>query len=163
MDATSFASFWAFSALVIFLGLMIWLKVPGKIAGALDARSAEIEKSLDEARRLREEAQALLTEYKTKTAGAEAEAAKIVSEAKAEAERLTVETTRSLEEMIARRTKAAESKIAQAEAQAIAEVRAKAADVAVAAATSILAAKTKGQAADDLVMAGIAEVRAKLN
>ncbi|MEJ1157812.1 F0F1 ATP synthase subunit B family protein [Prosthecomicrobium sp. N25] len=163
MDATAYASFYAFTALIIFLGLMVYLKVPGKLMGALDDRSQKIRGELDEAARLRQEAQALLTEYQGKTRNAEAEAAAIIAEAKAEAERFTAETRKALEEMIARRTRAAEAKIAQAEAQAVAEVRAKAADVAIAAAGSILAQKMRGPAADDLIMGAIADVRAKLN
>lgn len=163
MDATGYASLWALAALVIFIGLLVYLKVPAKISAALDGRADTISQSLADAARLREEAQALLAEYKDKTRNAEAEAAAIVAEAKAEADRMTAEATKALEEMIARRTRTAEAKIAQAEAQAIAEVRARAADVAIAAAGTILAAKVKDGAGADLIASGIGEVRSKLN
>ncbi len=163
MDATSYASFWAFVALVIFLGIMIYLRVPQKMMAALDTRAAQIAKTIADAEQLRRDAAALLADYRAKTANAEAEAAAILTEAKAEAERLTAETSKALEEMIARRTRAAEAKISQAETQAIAEVRARAAEVAIAAATEILTAKTHGEAANGLILHGIAEVGAKLN
>lgn len=163
MDATSLASLWAFVSLLIFLGVIAYLKVPGKIGQALDGKVAAIEAELTEAKRLREEATSLLAAYKQKAADAELEAQSIVAEAKAEADRLAAETAKALDEVIARRTKAAESKIAQAEAQAIAEVRARATDVAVAAAEKLLAAKVAGRTGADLVAKGIAEVAAKLN
>ncbi|MEP3301659.1 MAG: ATP F0F1 synthase subunit B [Roseibium sp.] len=159
MDAT----FWAFVGLVLFLAAMFWVKVPGKISGALDNRADDIRKELDEARKLREEAQALLSDYQRKRHEAEGEAEAIIAEANSEAERLTVETNNPLEEMIARCSKAAEDKIAQAETQAIAEVRARAADIAVAAAEQILSAKVKDKVADDILSKSIAQVKEKLN
>jgi F-type H+-transporting ATPase subunit b len=163
MDATSLATFWALVSLLLFFGLIAYLKVPGKIGAALDGKVAAIEGELAEAKRLREEAQALLAAYKQKAADAELEAQSIVAEAKAESARLATETTKALEELIVRRTKAAEAKIGQAEAQAIADVRSRAADVAVAAAEKLLAAQVAGSTGSTLVAKGIAEVAAKLN
>lgn len=159
MDAT----FFALVALILFFGVIVWAKVPGKITGALDGRADAIRNELDEARRLREEAQSLLADYQRKRQEAEGEAEAIIAEAKREAEILTAETNTALEEMIARRTKAAESKIAQAESQAIAEVRARAADVAVSAAEKILVAKVTDAAADTLIADGIKQVKGALN
>ena len=82
---------------------------------------------------------------------------------KAEAERIAAEAKTKMEDFVARRTKTAESKIAQAEAQAVADVRAAAANAAVTAASTILSQSVKGSVADDLVGKGIAEVRSKLN
>ncbi len=159
MDAT----FWALVGLILFFALIIYIKVPGKIGASLDARAETIRKDLEDARKMREEAQALLSEYQRKRHEAEGEAEAIIAEATTEAERLTVETNQALEEMIARRTKAAEDKIAQAEAQAVAEVRAKAADIAVAAAEHILTAKVKDKVADDILTKSIGQVKDRLN
>lgn len=159
MDAT----FWALIGLILFFALIAYVKVPGKIGSALDSRADSIRKDLEEARRMREEAQALLSEYQRKRHAAEAEAEAIIAEANTEAERLTLETNQALEEMMARRSKAAEEKIAQAETQAIAEVRAKAADIAVAAAEQILSAKVKDKVADDILSKSIAQVKERLN
>ena len=163
MDATSLASLWAFIALLIFFGVIVYLKVPGKIGAALDGKVAAIEAELAEAKRLREEAAGLLAAYKQKAADAELEAQSIVAEAKQLADIATAEANKALDELIARRTKSAEAKIAQAEAQAVAEVRSRATDVAVAAAEKLLAAKVGGPTGSNLVAAGIAEVAAKLN
>lgn len=157
------ATFWALVALVIFLGIMVYLKVPGTVTSALDKRADTIRKELDEARRLREEAQVLLADYQRKGREAEAEAEEIVEQAKREAEALTAESARRLEEYVASRTKLAEDKIAQAESQALQEVRALSADVAIAAAEKILGAKVKGETANALIARSIGDVKSKLN
>src|SRR5688572_32761864 len=115
MDATSLATFWAFVALVLFLGVVVYFKVPGMISKALDARAAKIRSDLDEARRLREEAQALLAEFQQKRKEAEKEAADIVAAAKREAELLLTDAHKKTEDYVFRRTAMAEQKIAQAE------------------------------------------------
>lgn len=157
------ATIWAFVGLVIFLGLLAYLGVHRQIGAMLDKRAAGISDELDQARRLREEAQALLAEYQAKRTAAEREAADIVEGARAEAIRLTHDAEASIAEMIERRKKAVESKIAQAEAAAVAEVRAVAADVAIRAAARVLEAKVQGDVASDLVAKGIAEVKSRLN
>ena len=155
--------FWVAVAFVLFLGVLVYAGVHKTIIDALDQRTDRIKAELDEARRLRDEAGKLLADYQRKQHEAEREAEAIIAEAKAEAERVAAETRGKMEEYVARRTKLAESKIGQAEAQALADVRAAAADAAVAAAEKILRETAKGKVADDLIARGIADVRAKLN
>ena len=155
--------FWVLIAFVIFLGVLVRFGVPKMALSALDDRSARIKQALDEAQRLRSEAQAVLTQYQQKRAEAEKEAQAIIVSARVEAERLAGEAKGKVEEFVARRTKMAESKIAQAEAQALADVRAAAADAAVAAAEKILVQSTHGAAAENLIAKGIGELKAKLN
>ena len=100
MDAT----FWAFVALIIFLGVLAYFKVPGMINGALDGRAERIRNELDEARKLREDAQQLLAEYQRKRQEAEQEAQDIVSAAKHEAELIVKEAKQKTDEYVARRT-----------------------------------------------------------
>jgi F-type H+-transporting ATPase subunit b len=157
------AEFWVFVAFVIFVALVAYFGVHKKILGALDARSKRIADDLDEARRLREEAKRVLADYERKRREAEGEADAIVASAKAEAERLAQEAKAKAEDFVARRTRMAESKIAQAEVQAIAEVRAAAADAATGAAATILKARSTGSAGDELIGRGLAEVRSKLH
>ncbi|HWJ89216.1 MAG TPA: ATP F0F1 synthase subunit B [Pelagibacterium sp.] len=156
------ATFWAFIALLIFFGIVVYFKVPGMIAKILDDRIAKIEADLEEARRLREDAQALLAEYERKRKAAEGEAEEIVAAAREEAERMTAEAEAALEDMVARRTKAVEDKIAQAEAQAVAEVQARSADVAIEAARLLLADQVKENGAA-LVDQSIKDVASQLN
>jgi F-type H+-transporting ATPase subunit b len=155
-------SFFAMVGLVIFLGLMVFFGVPKIIAKMLDGKIKQIETDIAEAKRLRNEAAALLVEYEQKRVAAEKEAEGIVAAAKEEAERLTVEAQASLADLVTRRTKAVEDKIAQAEAQAIAEVRARSADIAIEAARTVLSDemnKNGGKVID----AAIADVAGRLN
>jgi len=157
------AEVWVTIAFVIFLGVLWKVGAHRLLIGALDGRSARIKSELDEARRVREEAQALLADYQRRRSEADREADAIVVAAKAEAERLAAEAKTRVEEFVARRTKMAEAKIAQAETQAVADVRAAAADAAVAAAEKILGDTAKGKIADDLIAQGVRDLKAKLN
>ena len=157
------AEFWVAVAFVIFVAGMGYLGVHRMIAKSLDDRAARIKDELDEARKLRDEAAALLADYQRKRQQAEAEAQDIITGAKAEAERMAIEAKVKIEEFVARRTKMAETKIAQAEAQAAADVRAAAAEAAVAAAERILTVEAKGPLAGELIAKGIEDVRKKLN
>ena len=154
---------WVAVCFVIFLGVLAYLGVHRKMLDALDHRSARIKAELDEARRLRDEAGKLLADYQKKQREAEQEAEAIVADAKAEAGLVAAEARVKMEEFVARRTKLAEAKIGQAEAQALADVRAAAADAAVTAAEKILRDTAKGKIADNLVAQGIADMKAKLN
>jgi F-type H+-transporting ATPase subunit b len=157
------AEFWVAVAFVIFVGILIYVGVPKLLLSALDDRAKRVQAELDEARRLKDEAQKLLAEYQGKQKQAETEAAGIIEGAKAEAERIAAEAKTKMEEFVARRTKMAETKIAQAEAQAVADVRAAAAEAAVSAAETILTESVKGKVADDLIARGIGDVKSKLN
>lgn len=157
------ATFWALVGLILFFAVIIYMKVPGKLAAALDNRAETIRTELEQARKLREEAQALLAEYQRKAREAEAEVEEIIDQAKREAEAFGAEAKKRVEDYVASRTKMAEGKIAQAEAQAIREVRSLSADVAIAAAQRILAARTRGAAAEGLIKQAIDDVKAKLH
>src|ERR1700680_1369731 len=123
--------FWVGVGTLIFLVIVIWKRVPGLVANSLDARAAAIAKELEEARRLRSEAEALLAEYRKKRATAEPEASSILAEARAEATRFSAESRAATKAQIIRRGKQAEEKIATAEAHAVAEIRAAAVDAAI--------------------------------
>ena len=157
------AETWVAIAFFVFVALLGYLGVHKTIVAALDSRANKIKADLEEARRLKDEAMALLAQYQKKRQEAETEAQSIVTGAKAEAERLSAEAKVKAEEFVARRTKMAEQKIAQAEAQAVADVRAAAADAAVAAAEKILAEQAKGDVANQLIAKGVDDVRNKLN
>jgi len=156
-------TFWALVALIIFLGIIVYVKVPGMITKALDDRAAKIRNELEEARRLREEAQALLAEYQKKRKEAEKEASEIVDAAKREAEAITAEARDKTDEYVTRRTALAEQKIAQAESDAMDEVRGSAVDMALAAATQILGDKVTAKTAGDLFKKSLADVKARMN
>jgi F-type H+-transporting ATPase subunit b len=155
-------TFWAFTALVIFLAIVVYLKVPGTITKALDARADKIKADLDEARRLRDEAKALLAEYQNKRKEAEKEAAEILASAKREADILRAEAQAKSEDYVRRRTLVAEQKIAQAESDAVNAVRASAVDLAIAASSKLLESRD-AKANADLFKQALADVKSKLN
>jgi F-type H+-transporting ATPase subunit b len=157
------AEFWVAVAFAIFLGGLIYLGVHEMMLKFIDQRRDRIKAELDEALRLKQEAQDLLAQYQRKQREAEQEAAAILAGASAEAERMVAEAKSKMEEFIARRSKMAETKIAQAEAQALADVRAAAAEAAVGAAEKILAQTVKGDVADRLIVKGVDDVKTKLN
>ncbi len=155
-------TFWATVALFIFVGIVVYMKVPGMITKALDGRADKIRADLDEARRLRDEAKALLAEYQQKRKDAEAEAAGIVDAAKREAATIAAEAKAKSEDYVRRRTAIAEQKIGQAETEAVNAVRASAVDLAIAASAKLLETKD-AKAASDLFKASLSEVKARLN
>lgn len=154
VDATFIAALGFF----LFFGLMIYLKVPGLVMKMLDGRSQAIAKELHDARRLREEAEALLADYQTKRAAAEVEAKAIVDAAKEQAAMVAEETRTSMQAAMARREKQAEDRIANAESKAADEVRAAAADAAIEAAERMLRGQMNDSAQAALVRAGVAEM-----
>ncbi len=148
---------------VLFIVLLGYLGVHKTITSALDGRISGIEKELAEAKRLREEAEAVLASYKKKASEAEAEAQAIVNQARAEAEAVAKETAERMADFVERRRKQAEAKIAMAEAQAAADVRAAAADAAVKAAETVIRSQVSNGAGAGFVTQGIADVKRLMN
>ena len=162
MEFLQDAHTWEIAGLVIFIGLLIYLKVPGMALAALDDRGAKIQAQLDEATKLREEAERLLADIKVQREAAEHHAEEIVALAQEEAARLAEDSKAKLEETIKRRAEMAERRIALAETQAAAEVKAAAADLAAQAAESLLAARLAAAKSDPLVDAAVALIPTKL-
>ena len=155
--------FWIAVGFVMVIALLMWKGVPAMVGKMLDQRAAIISAELDEARRLRAEAAALLADYKKRAAGAEAEAQIIVADARKEAVRFSEESRAALKAQIARREAAAKDKIAQAEAAALNEIRTLAADTAVNAAQKLIAARLDETRAKSLIADSIKGLGDKLN
>nr|WP_092742365.1 F0F1 ATP synthase subunit B [Xaviernesmea oryzae] len=160
---TSLATFWAFVGLILFLALIVYLKVPGMMAKALDERAERITNELAEAKRLRQEAQSLLTEYQRKRKDAEAEAAALVAAAEREAQAITAEAKQKSEDFVARRTALSEQKIKQAETDAINAVRATAVDLAIAAAERVIGQQVNASNDGALFTKALGDVKTRLN
>jgi len=148
---------------LIFIGVLVYFKVPGILGGLLDKRADGIRSDLDEARGLREEAQALLASYERKQREVAEQADRIVAKAKADAETAAEAAKADLERAIARRVKAAEEQVAAAEAAAMRDVRNRAIALAVAAAGDAIAAQMSAKDAGALIDGAIADVGARLN
>ena len=156
MEFLSTPEFWVAVSFFIFLGALFYFGVHKKVATLLDARAAQIAKELAEARRLREEAEKVLADYRRKQGEAASEADRII-------ESLAAETRKSVKDHFERRMKLAEDKIARAEQEAVREVRSVAVDAAVAAAQALIAAKLTPDQAEKLVSESIDSLKSKLN
>ncbi|MGI9379077.1 MAG: F0F1 ATP synthase subunit B [Methyloligellaceae bacterium] len=156
-------SFWVAISFFGFIGLLMYYKVPQKAGEALDKRADKIRDELEEARKLREEAQAILADYQRKQKEAEESAKEIIALAKQEAETYATETRQALAESLERRTRIAEDKIGRAEAQAMDEVRAAAVDVAIAAADKLIADNLTDSTSGQMIDRTIKELQSKLN
>jgi F-type H+-transporting ATPase subunit b len=163
MEFFAEAETWVVVGFFLLVALLVWKGVPKIVGKMLDDRAAIISAEIQEARRLREEAAAVLADYKRKAANAEKEAEAIVTEARADAERFSAESRAALSAQIARRAQQAQDKIAQAETAALNEIRAAAADAAAAAAEKLITAKLDNNKASALISQSIAEVGNKLN
>ncbi|NAZ37574.1 ATP F0F1 synthase subunit B [Rubellimicrobium sp. CFH 75288] len=150
-------------AFTLFVVLLLWLRVPGRIGAMLDNRAESIRRDLAEARSLREEAQALLASFERRQAEMAEQAARIVADARAEAERASVEAQAEAERAVARRIRQAEEQLEAAERRAIREVRDRAAAVAVEAAREVLAAQIGPEQGARLLDESIDTVAARLH
>jgi F-type H+-transporting ATPase subunit b len=155
------AEVWVLLAVVIFV-IAVWKPASRAIVGMLDQRSARIQGELEEARKLREEAEQLLAEYKRKESEAAAEAQAIIAHAREEAERIAAHSAQELERALERRQHLAEERIAQAEARAVDEIRAAAVDVAIAAAREVIASEMDENRGGALLDSAIAALPQRL-
>jgi F-type H+-transporting ATPase subunit b len=146
-----------------FIALLVYLKVPAKLAGMLDARAAMIKAELDEARALREEAKSILATYERRQKEVQEQADRIVAQAKDEAMAAAAQAKADLKASIARRLASATDQIASAEAAAIRQVREQAVAVAVAAAGDVLSRQMTAEAATASIDEAIAQVEARLH
>jgi F-type H+-transporting ATPase subunit b len=148
---------------LLFVGILVYAKVPAKVTSMLDARAVQIRADLEEAKALREEAQTILASYERKQKDVQAQAERIVTSAREEAMAAAAQAKEDLKVSIARRLAAAEDRIASAEAGALREVREKAVAVAVAAAGDLLAKQMTAETADAMIDASLAQVDARLH
>ena len=150
-------------AFLLFVGVLVYFKVPGLLAGLLDKRADTIRAELEEARKLREEAQELRASFERKKADVKEQAQRIVAKAKADAEVAAQQARVDLEASIARRLRGAEDQIASAEAAAVREVRDSAINVAIGVAGGLIAKNLSAADAGKLIEDSIATVETRLH
>ncbi len=155
-------SFFVALAFATVLAAFLYLKLPQRLLAALDAKSAEIANELEQASKLREEAQALLADYETRRKSAEQQAEVILTEARETAQRLAEESRTAMQAQLERRTLQAESKIARAEEQLVGEVRAAITQLAVDAAGHLIETGMSAQQANAIIEQNISELKDRL-
>jgi F-type H+-transporting ATPase subunit b len=154
---------WVAVSFILFIAVLLYFKVPGTVIRALDRRAETIARELEEARRIREEAEAVLADYQRRAKNAEAEAAEIIAQAEREAEAYARETRAAFDEMLARRMKMAEDKIARAESKALDDIRSQATDLAVSTAERLIERKMTGKVADDMIEVSLDRIKKRLH
>ena len=148
---------------VLFILLLLYLGVHKLLAGKLDERAAGIRTELDEARKLREDAQELFAEFERKQKEVEGQAEEIIAHAKVEAEQAAERAKADIAASIERRLKAADEQIALAESNAIKQVKDRAVAVAISAASDVLTANLGADRAEGLIDNAIKEVGSRLH
>lgn len=154
---------WVALAVILFVVLAFYLEAPGKVLKALDARSEAIAAELEEARKLRAEAEAVLADYKRRAEKLEAEAEAILSQAEREASGYAMEARAAFDETVARRLGIAEQKIKLEEEKARKQIRAQAAELAIAAAEHLIEQKVTGQVAENMIAVSLERIKKRLH
>jgi len=149
---------WVALAMIVVFAIMIWKKVPGAIAGALDSKIALIRNQLEEAESLRKEAEALKAEYEAKSASADKDRDALLERAKHEADDIVAKAKTNAEALIERRTRMAEDKIAAEERAAVEQLRSAAAEAATKAAARLIAERHDAATDAKLVDQAIKEI-----
>lgn len=162
MEMMTSAHFWVGAAFVVFVLILVMAGVHRLVWKALGDAGATVQAQLDEANRLREEAQALLSRIQADREHADQLAKEILANAEEQAKRMQAEAQERLAEQIERRGQLAERRIATAEAQAAAEVKAAAADLAAQMAEQVLTARLAGAKSDPLIDTAIGQLAGKL-
>lgn len=154
---------WVAIAFILFVALVVYLEVPGKVSKALDSRAEAIARELEEARKLRAEAEAVLADYKRRAQNLESEAEAVLAQAEREASAYATEARAAFDETIARRLTIAEQKIKLEEEKARKQIRAQAAELAIAAAQQLIEQKVTGQVAENMITASLDRIKKRLH
>ena len=156
------ASFWVLVATLLFV-IPIARPVARIVASGLDKRSARIREELDEAIRMKEEAQSLLASYQRRQKEILADSEKILAHAKEEADRIIASAEAKLEEEVSLRTEVAEQRIAQAEAAVIHEIQQNAVDITISAARTLITDNLDKEVAEEIMQSAISDIDRKFH
>lgn len=156
-------SFWVGASVVSFLALLVYLGVHKTVGKSLDERGEKIQNELDEARKLKEEAQSLLAQHQRRQREAAKEADDILAHAKEEAAAIKAEISGNVDVMVERRTRLAEDRVKAAEAAAVKDVRKVAVEIATSAAHKVIASALTADAQKDSIDKAISELDRKLH
>jgi F-type H+-transporting ATPase subunit b len=154
---------WVAIAFVLFVFVIVYYKLPHRLVKALDQRSDAIARELEEARKLRAEAESLLSDYRQRAGKAEVEAQEIIAQAEREAAAYAKEARAAFDEMIGRRLTVAEQKIKLEEEKARKQIRAQAAELAISAAEQLIEHKVSGKLAEDTITASLDRIKKRLH
>ncbi len=153
------ATFWVAVSFLIFVGVVIYLKVPQKIDGSLNESIKKIKDSLDNAEKLKDEAKNVLSEYDSKVSKSKEEVKNLIASAKNQAEKNIIKTNEEFHKIVENRKKLAEEKIRQMKVQAIKDVKNLSVDIAVRSVEKIIKNSIDKKKLDKIYLSSIEEAK----
>ena len=153
------ATFWVAISFLIFVGVIIYFKVPQKIDGSLNESIKKIKESLDDAEKLKDEAKNILSEYDSKVSKSKEEIKNLITDAKNQAEKNIIKTNEDFHKIIENRKKSAEEKIGQMKIQAIKDVKNSSVDIAIGSVEKIIKNSIDKKKLDKIYISSIEEAK----
>ena len=159
MDFFYQPSSWVFIAFIIFISITIYLKVPNMVTKLLDEQINKIRNDLDDARKLKEDANSLLAEYERKIESANKEAENIINQAKKNSKIYEENSNKKIEEIISRSEKQSIEKIQQAQKSAINKINEEIINKSVEAAEKIISRNMNDQNNNKLFESSVNQIK----
>ena len=117
------ATFWVTISFFIFLGILIYFKIPQKIKGFLEQNILNIKNQITEAEKLKEDAKNILAEHERKISNSKSEVKEMINQANEEAEKNVIKTNEVFHNFMENRKKTAEERIRQLKNQAEKDIK----------------------------------------
>jgi len=156
------ATFWVAISFILFIGLLIYFKIPQKVNEILNQLIFNIKNEIDESEKLRNEAKTLLDNSQTKLDGASNEASKITEQAKKDSEKLVIEINEKFHRSAEIKKKLAETKITQMKEAAIKEIKDNSIKIAVDSVKKIISTSVDKKKLDAIFEKNLEEAKAEL-
>tara|TARA_B100001029_G_C15033835_1_gene438812 strand:+ start:696 stop:1190 length:495 start_codon:yes stop_codon:yes gene_type:complete len=153
------ATFWVAVSFFIFLGLIIYLKVPQKIDSSLNESIKKIKDELENAEKLKDEAKNILSEYETKVSKSKDEIAKLLNDAKNLSDKNIIKINEEFYKTIENRKKTAEEKIKQMKLQAIKDVKNSSVNIAIQSVEKIIKNSIDKKKLDKIYISSVEEAK----
>ena len=153
------ATFWVAVSFFIFIGLLLYFKIPQKVDQSLIENINKIKSDLENAEKLKDEAKNILSEYETKVSKSKDEIKNLIDEAKDQAEKTVIKTNDEFHKIIENRKKISEEKIKQMKKQAIKEVRNYSIEIAVQSVEKIIKNSIDKKKLDKIYISSIEETK----
>ena len=153
------ATFWVAISFLIFVGVIIYFKVPQKIDDSLNESIKKIKENLDNAEKLKDEAKNILSQYDSKVSKSKEEIKNLITDAKNQAEQNIIKTNEEFHKVIENRKKSAEEKIKQMKVQAIKDVKNSSVDIAISSVEKIIKNSIDKKKLDKVYISSIEEAK----
>ena len=153
------ATFWVAVSFVLFVGVLLYFKVPQKIFTALDESINKIKKDIEEAEKLKEEAKNILSDYEAKLDKSKVEIDLMIKNAQKESEINIIKTNDQFHKIFENRKKMAEEKIKQMKLQATKDIKNYSVEVAIIALEKIIKNSIDKKKLDKIYVSSVNEAK----